>query len=268
MKNFHKKIDLIDHLESVELPSDYYDEIQGTNDLEMIDNVTKKRKAKLTKKIAAGKFKGKKLAKKKGIVAGTRMTTFGKIAGVATGGASLLASKAGRKTAKKIAKVVVGSTVLLPLQPLRGVMIKGLKKEGVNASKTTPIIDLANLFYKHVVRKNNSSFEEIDLNNLSDYDGDNFVVSISAIVSGIIAFIKGVKKKKASGTPLTKAEEIIVEGTEAVEAKIEESAKDEAASEIGETVMEGAQSLANPKTLLIIGAGALAVIVFFAMLKN
>jgi hypothetical protein len=264
----YKKIGLIDHLESVELPPDSFDEIQGTNDLEMIDNVTKKRKAKLTKKIAAGKFKGKKLAKKKGIVAGTRMTTFGKIAGVATGGASLLASKAGRKTAKKIGKAVIGSTVLLPLQPLRPVMIKGLKKEGVSASIKTPIIDLANLFYKNVVRKNNSSFEEIDLNNLSDYDGDNFAVAISAVVSGIIAFIKGVKKKKASGAPLSKAEETIAEGTEAVEAKIEESAEDEAASQIGETVMSGAQSLANPKTLLILGAGVLAIVIFFAMRKK
>jgi hypothetical protein len=271
-----KKHNLIDHFESLEVSPDMYDSIQGTNDLDLIDNVTKKRKAKIAKKIAAGKFKGKKLAKKAGIVAGTRMTTFGKIAGVATGGASLVASKAGRKTAKKIGKIVVGSTVLLPLQPLKPMMVKALKKQGVSASLKTPLIDVANLFYKNVVRKNNSSFEDIDLNNLDLQDDHVIGAAIGAVVSGIIAFVKGIKKKKASGEKLNLGEELIETETAVIEAQIASKEGEPVTDENGELgsisnpVNTIAEKIGMSPTMIYIVIGVLVVgiIVFIAMRRK
>ncbi|MFA7302012.1 MAG: hypothetical protein WC069_06900 [Candidatus Shapirobacteria bacterium] len=224
-------------MESIELNSYDYEQVQGTNDLEMIDNISKRRKAKLEKKIKAGKFSGKKLKRKQGIVAGTRLTTFGKIAGVATGGASLAASKAGRvqlkKAAKKagdITKGVAGATVLLPLVPLRPMMIKALNKEGIVATKRTSTVDLANRFYKNIVRKGNPSFEEIDLNNIESYDDNVIGTAIAAVVSGIIAFVKGIKKRKASGEKLNATDELIEAGVAAIESGI--------AAKEGETVTD------------------------------
>jgi hypothetical protein len=250
-------------MESIEVNDQMYDEIQGTNDLEMVDHISKKRKKKLEKKIAAGKFKGKKLARKQAIVSGKKQTTFGKILKVATGGASALGSKAGRTSLKQDAKKIAGATVLLPLQPLRPVMMKGLQKEGVSVSSKTPLVDIANLYYNKVVRKHDSSLEECDINNFED----NVIgEAIGVVVKGIIAFIKGVKKKKKAGVPLTKTEEEINTTVEKIESKVIEPAQEQA-SEMAQTEVEqkiGGFVFDNKIIILIV----IAAVVFFLIRKK
>jgi hypothetical protein len=258
-------------MESLELNDYDYNNIQGTNDLEMIDNISKRRKKKLEKKIAAGKFKGKKLARKKAIASGKKMTLFGKIAGVATGGASLMASKAGRAAAKKGVKAIAGMTVLLPLQPLRPMMVKRLKKEGVSVSNKTALIDLANLFYNKVVRKKDSSFEEIDLNNISDYDDHVVGAAIGAVVSGILAFIKGIKKKKKAGEKLDAGDELIEAGVAVIEKQIEEKQgepiTDEPVDENGNMPIDsGFAAKMGVPPMVLYAAIALVVIIIIVLL--
>lgn len=221
----------------MEVTPESFENIQSFNDLETIgrtDNVTKV--GKLLRKVGKSK-----------------------VLAVATGGASKLASKKGRQEVKKVAtkvgKAIVGTSVLLPLQPLRPVMIKGLKKEGIKADNKTQLVDLANLFYKHVVRKQDKSFEEIDLNNLDDHAVG---AALSAVVTGIISFIKNIKKKKAEGKALTKMEEVIASGTEEVETQIETGAKEEVAKQVGSSL------LFNKKTQMII-VGVIVVIIIIAV---
>lgn len=224
-------------MEFMEVNPQSFDNIQSFSDLETAgrtDNVTKV--GKLLRKVGKSK-----------------------VLAVATGGASKLASKKGRQEVKKVAskvgKTIIGTSVLLPLQPLRPVMIKGLKKEGVKADNKMQLVDLANLFYKHVVRKQDKSFEEIDINNLDDHAVG---AALGAIVTGIISFIKKIKSKKKAGEALTKMEEVIAEGTEEVETQIESGAKEEIAQQVGTSL------LFNKKTQMIV-VGVIVVIIIIAV---
>lgn len=250
-------------MESIEVNDRMFDQIQGTNDLEMVDHISKKRKKKLEKKIASGKFKGKKLKRKQAIVEGKRQTTFGKILKHATGGVSALGSKAGRTELKKDAKKIAGATVLLPLQPLRPAMMKGLKKEGVSVTAKTPLIDIANLYYNKVVRKHDASFEECDINNFED---NAIGTAIAVVVKGIIAFIKGVKKKKQAGVPLTKAEETINTAVETIENKVIDPAKEQGEEMAQAEVEQQIGGFVFDNKIIIIAV--IAVIAFLLIRKS
>jgi hypothetical protein len=226
-------------MESLEVNKDTFDNIQGTNDLEMIDNVTKK---------AAKKQKRK--ARRKKILGG--------VLAVATGGVSKLATKKGRKQIGSVLKGAAGVSVLLPLVPLRGMMIKALNKEGIVATKRTSTVDLANRFYKNIVQKHDKSYDDMDINTIPP---DHVAAAIGIVVTAIISFIKNIKKRKADGEKLSKAEELVAAGTEEAEAKINDSAKGEAATEVGTAL------LFDRKTQLIILA-VVAVALYFMFRKR
>lgn len=243
-------------MEYLEVSPQMYDNIQGTNDLDMVaDHISAKRKKKLQKKITAGKFKGKRLKKKQAIVAGTRQTLGGRLLGVATGGLSKLTTKAGRTEVKKAGKIAVKiaeNIALLPLLPLLPMMKKTLKQKGVRTGNTP--LEITNAFYTNVVKKTDHLNPDIDL--LEIDSKDHLAVAIGAVVSAIIAFVKGIKKKKASGETLSKIEQTIATGTDIAEKVLNEKAQTETATTVGSKL------LFDRKTqFLIIGIIAAVVII-------
>jgi hypothetical protein len=140
-----------------------------------------------------------------------------------------------KKIIRKKLKGLASRALLAPLVPLKGVMVRALKNKGIAMSKKTPINTLAKEFYnKVVVKHSGGNFEEVHF----DEDLDHVAgATLSAIASAIVTFIKGLKKKKEEGEPLSKTENIVVSGTEAVEQKIQEKAKEEAAKEVGGRIL-------------------------------
>lgn len=145
---------------------------------------------------------------------------------------------------KNLGKNAASYTVLAPLRPLRGMMMKALKKEGVYVDKRTSLIDVTNRFYNNIViKKSKNKLDEIDVYN---YEQENIEPALTAIVTGIISFVKSIKDKKKRGEKLNKSEELIAKGTEEAEKKIVEQAKTETATAVGQSL------LFNPKTQIII----------------
>lgn len=192
------------------------------------DHITKRRKKRLTKKVAKGGKKGKKATKK-------------------------LKKAAVRTQRRKLRKTVSlkERLIVAPLVPLRGVMERAVKKHGVDNPKVLPLAILAKEFFNRVVRKTNTYYEEIP-DELCNYDNVE-PVTLTAIVSAVVTFVKGLKKKKAAGEKLTKTEELVVSGTEKVETEIKEKAEEEAAKEVGMKMFEG-------KTWIYIAAGVILLI--------
>jgi hypothetical protein len=195
---------------------------------------------------------------------------FGRIAaGILTGGASVAASKKGRADLKKgakkvgkIAKKVLQASAFLPLFPLKPMLVKILKGKGKNVSMKTDMADLANMFYNTVVRKQDKSFEAIDLDEITSTDEHVIGTAVAAVVGGIISFIKAIKKKKAAGQKLTKIEEDVATGTEQVEKQIKEGAQDEAAQSVGKKL------LFDRKTQLIVVGVVVAIIAFVFVVRK
>jgi hypothetical protein len=224
-------------MQTIEVSESRFENIEGLNDIQSIeDDITAGRKKRLEKK--AGKGSARKQAKRKELIAGTRRTFVGGI------GQRIKESVTDPKTA--------------PLVPLRPVMIAVLSKKGIKANNKTSTADLANLFYENVIRKADKNYDSIDINNMPE---DYAAVAITVIVDAIISFVKSIKDKKKAGEKLNKTEETIATGTEIAEKRIEESAKEEAASTVGNKL------LFDRKTQIIVIAviiAVVAVVIYFA----
>lgn len=229
-------------METIEVNDSLYDSIQGSNDLEVIDNVSKQAKRRATKlQKKATKTTGKKairLTKK-----AKRLSTKGTLLGQVAKGAG--------KVAKKIGKTAI-QPALLPLIPLKPVMKKALEKKGKKAPQK--MLDLVNAFYNEIVKQSNYDYyENIDLLDIPE-GTDYAAVAISTVVSAVLGFIKSLKKKKAEGGALTPLEDTILKGTEQTEEKIREEAKSEAAQTVGEKI------LFDKKTQMYIIIGIVAIV--------
>lgn len=169
-------------------------------------------------------------------------------------------AKAVGKGVKGVIKFVAGNTVMLPLQPFKGSMIKALNKKGVVATRNTSLPDVAARFYKYIVKgeaapnkKQKFDFENYLEENGYSTNEDHIAPAAAAIVAGIIEFFKSSKAKKDNGEPLTKAEQAAAKTTEAVTSSIKEQAKTEAATQVGK------QILFNP--LVIVGVIAVIIVI-------
>jgi hypothetical protein len=174
-----------------------------------------------------------------------------------TGGLSEVATKRGRKDLKKAAKdtgkalkKIGGLAAFAPLLPLVPMMKKTLKKKG----KPVPsgVENISKAFYNEIVAKHDN-FAPIDYDN--DLDSDHVVTElVGGVIKGILEFVKGLKAKKQAGKTLSATEQDIVNGTEAVEKKLNEQAKDEAATSVGKRI------LFDRKTQIIIVVVIVAII--------
>lgn len=158
--------------------------------------------------------------------------------------------------AKKAIKQTVKKVSLAPLIPLKGVMIAGLKQQGIAVSKRDKIDKIANLFYNHVVRKHHD-YEDLAELHFNTYDEDNLAPIVIGVVDAIIDFIKKAKAKKDKGEKLTKLEEVTVKGTEAAETQLTQKAQEAAAQEVGQRI------LFDSKTQIMIAAAILLLILLF-----
>lgn len=136
------------------------------------------------------------------------------------------------------------------VRPFRGAMLKGLEAAGVRGyTKNTPLPDLAKAFIKFVVKRERPDLVPPELEDTFERDTIE-PVTISAIVTAIIAFIKGLKKKKEDGQPLTKSQKAIVDVAETVEDRAYEIADEEVSFQLGDWIR---QNLA----LVLVGAAVL-----------
>lgn len=112
---------------------------------------------------------------------------------------------------KSAAHSVVSGAEDLPyvsLLPFKGMMQKELDSKGIKHSGT--LHELAPLFLKHIVHEESHSFE---YHNNFDLESHNIVEEVaSGIITAILEFIKGLKKKAASGLGLTPTEANILNG--------------------------------------------------------
>jgi len=173
--------------------------------------------------------------------------------------------KAPRKLRKKLGRAVKRiktrrKILFTPLIPLTPVLKKGLRRKGID-TKGMKFYDVVMAFYNSfVVKASKGTYELIDAEDFyCDYEADTALPVVTAIITGIVSFIKSIKKKKASGEPLTPTEKTIATTTEKVEEIIEEKAKEEIAGEIGERI------LFDTKTQLMIAGG---VILLFVIIKK
>lgn len=153
---------------------------------------------------------------------------------------------------KKVGQTAGDVTIWAPIAPLRPMMRKALAAKGKDPGKKTHTGELAKIFYNEIVSKQ-GNYEEINID--FDLQSDNIVdEAATAIISGIIEFIKGIKKKKAEGKQLNKTEQVITDGTEIAETKIKESAQNEAATAVGKSI------LFDRKTQLILAVVLIGII--------
>lgn len=174
---------------------------------------------------------------------------------------------AAKQKAVEKAKKVGSIAALLPLRvPMQVV----LKAKGIQPK--SDLSDLARQFYAEVVKKDSYETEldfengnnvAVDYSNMPSFMQESIEpVTITAIVSGILSFFKGVKEKKAAGEPLTKVQQVAYKaGTEA-EAQGTQMAIDEVEEGIGETVT-GFAALIKNNIAIIAGLAAIALGLYF-----
>lgn len=191
-----------------------------------------------------------------------------------------------RKVGKAVGKVVkrtAGATVLLPLQPFRGTMLKGLRQKGISMSRTAPLVDIATKYYKKVVK--GGHFDELPddwydtdpmfFEPMETFEADYVAgTTIATIVTAIIAFIKRAKKKKETGSPMTEVEAVAAKGAEDFIKKVEAKTGKDLSKPSPMVEAAKAQLVSDVKvkaldktTMLIIGVAAAFLIFMLAAKK-
>jgi hypothetical protein len=172
---------------------------------------------------------------------------------------------------KRVVENIKGEPVLLgdhiakqgyaKLKPLKKVMQMALESVGVKPGKTIDIV--AEQFYNNIIRPSKKTgiadfkfdYPEINTGHMTYDQADN---AKDVITESILKFIRVARRKEASGSKLTKVEQILADGSKIVEKNIESTAKQEAAQQLGQNI------LFNKKTQLII-VGAIVGIVLLVL---
>lgn len=144
---------------------------------------------------------------------------------------------------------------LAPLLPFKPMMMKHLKKQGVNltSKKDKQLMNVAKLFFSKVVKPRQVENAEENI----------APVAIGAIVSGIVKFIKSIADKKKAGVPMGKNDEALASECVKIDKELTEGvktlAKEDAAQTIGQKIM-------SPVGIAI--GGGIALIVIFLLYKT
>lgn len=156
--------------------------------------------------------------------------------------------KVGTAAKKVISKAKEGGTIIL-LKPYAGLMKRVLKKKGVKAPSN--LLDLAKTFFTNVVKVNhfdehnhfggNQSVVMDYENDYSNIDAslDNLdPVTITAIVSAVVKWIKGQMDKKKSNEPLTPVQEQAAIIGEKIETQYNEERENQVNMEVGDMLTQ------------------------------
>ena len=131
----------------------------------------------------------------------------------------------------KVANVVNKIGAIGVLAPFKKLMVRSLVDKGIQVNEKTELTELSSLFYDNIVRNKKAK----------NYEVGNFVLSaeiIGGIVSGVIAFFKGLKKKKDEGGTLTDQETKLLSGAEKIGNSADAVTQDFAEESIGEMIMQ------------------------------
>jgi len=240
-----------------------YESFEGYNGYENHWKFLKKI-AKVVKKVSLAPIKATIKVTKAATKAGIKATKF--------------VAKKSLTLAKKVGKVVLKATekaALLPLLPLKPVIIKLLKARGVNTSGMD-MIALAQSFYTTIV-KGGKSYEGYEMPDINVYEHtrDNWIMAVIPLVTAIVKWVAGMKKKKAAGEELTPTEEVVVTAADTI---IEEAnknpeitGKDVVSPDSEVSIIENATGgkLKISNTMLYIGIAVIAAaIIYFATRKK
>ncbi len=154
--------------------------------------------------------------------------------------------KAVKRTIKK-AKDVGGVAILIPFKAL---MQKTLRAKGINPSNN--LTDLAKQFFQYIVRRN--SYDEVkyltngtgmaidtEFENLHGIDVTRDSVdpvTMTAIISAVVKYVKGVIDKKKKGDPMTPTQKKVADLGEEINEKYDDAKSDAVSSEVGDIVTQ------------------------------
>lgn len=236
-------------MEAIEISQNEYDSLDTNT--EIIDNALgDRRKIRLAKRAAAARkalASGKKLrgrAKRDVKRLKRKPDVFKK---------KIAKTQKRQKRRKKVVgaiKKVVGFSILGPLMPVMG---KALRSKGVN-TKGMGLAEMSKQFYNKIVKpQSGDTYEVIEWDTDVDYIDP---VTITALVSAVIGFIKRLKKKKQEGAKLTPTQEKIVSGSDAVIDGIKYEAEVQSAESIGRTLFM------DNKIIVIVVLAVVALMIF------
>lgn len=193
-----------------------------------------------------------------------------------------------KKVANKLKKSLL-SSALLPILPLKGLMVTAIKKKTGQNMRKSFLIDVATTFYNKVVKKGNN-FDEISTSDLENsvlnqyYTVDEFdrahyegaykdhiaPAVVTVIVTSIVSFIKAMKKKRDDDKAQNKESHPIVDtigkGVNTVLNEIQKSTPTEiivaktgadATVDTGNRVTKNTTTQKSNKNIYIVSAGLL-----------
>jgi hypothetical protein len=148
--------------------------------------------------------------------------------------------------AKKVAQKVAQGGTFLALKPFEGMMRNTLRAAGY--AVPSGLENLAKAFYQNIVQRNaydesvyfndGSTLGHISSDQAnSPYNGID-PITITAIVSGILTYIKKVRDKKANGEPLTNIQKTVAAQAENVERESDAIIDAETKRTVGDLVMQ------------------------------
>jgi hypothetical protein len=145
-------------------------------------------------------------------------------------------------------KKIAGLSVLGPLMP---VMAAALRKKGV-ATKKMGLAEMTKQFYNKIVKpQSGNTYETLDFDPEVDYIDP---VTVTALVSAVIGFIKRLKKKKQEGAKLTPTQEKIVEGSDKVIEEIKYESEVQGAEKMGRAIFM------DNKVLILVAVAVVALL--------
>lgn len=174
-----------------------------------------------------------------------------------------------RKTANVVKKVTVAAT-LLPLLPLKGAMVKALKKQGV--AVPGKFEDIIRLFASKILGKH---YEETP----AYYESRDNFLPIAALIPPIIGFFKQLLAHKKAGAKLTPTEKVMAdEATNVIDditAKMGGASGDPNGGSNSKdntggdpNPMRHADGTINFKSPMVMGAIAGVIVLFFILMRK
>lgn len=144
----------------------------------------------------------------------------------------------------------------LILEPFRNLMNETLQSKGIHPP--SDIADLTQLFYNTFVAKTGSGVEPMNFDTM--LPGDVYHAD-EAVLNAVVTYVKTLIDKKQSGQTLPKVQDRIATAGISVQNKLTDEAKKEVEARVGETVV------GNTKTILIVIAAVVVVVLFIAFKK-
>lgn len=145
---------------------------------------------------------------------------------------------------------ILDSAKFAPLLPFKSVMNNAIRSKGVRTDGK--LENIADAFYQVIIRKRARYTP-------SNFTGDNFSMSpeaIQQVVAAVLEYIKSLTNKNKAGVELSKTEQAILNGSQAVANKVEQFAMDEAKYKTGDAAFNAAEFIKTNIVWIALGVVA------------